>query len=125
MKARLVDAPVPRRAVYMGGGFVGVRIDETRADLSRTPERLDFVSDLADLIPRAAWDVLMARSLAEQRDDSVVVGRQEYARAAVSSPLSMPVAVSAPSAPSASFKRVAITVAIVSALAVLAVWVTP
>lgn len=120
MKTRLMDAPSPRRAVYFGGGFVGVRNELGSQGLGQTSERLDFASDLADLIPRRAWDYLFVGGEAD--GDTRPVSRDEYARSPVGLPASSPLVVAASSAPSASLKRVFVTVVAVVALSAVGLW---
>lgn len=121
MKMRLMNAPSPRRAVYFGGGFVGVRNELGSQGLGQTSERLDFASDLADLIARGAWDHLFLGG--EAGGDTRPVSRDEYARSPVGLPATSPLVVATSSGPSASLKRVFVTVLVVAALSAVGLWV--
>ena len=65
MRSRLVSAPTPRNWVLFGERFIGVRYEAFAPNCKGTPWRLDFVSDVADLVPRSAWDLLRNRAPAD------------------------------------------------------------
>ena len=124
MRSRLLSAPTPRNWVLFGERFVGVRYEAFAPNCKGTPGRLDLVSDLADLVPRSAWDLLRNRASAGSGSVELVVSRDGYRAAHPNSPSRLPLKVSARSPQRDSLRRVAITVVVVVTLGVIATYVT-